>query len=191
MNEEELKSIWNADQSEPAISYARLQTSLQHWNDGTRRKVQIETWVQIATVVLNFVPAIFYPKWIIFSLGVAVLGIWYIPELRRFSKLETAELSDDVQRTLDLKILTMRRYFRRTRIALYACSPLLVPAALYGIGYFDDQEASLTARVLWTVLLTLICEAAIVVLNEIFFFVVYKPALKELENLSQQLKLDQ
>jgi CDP-diglyceride synthetase len=191
MNEEELKDIWNADQSGPAISYAVLQTSLQHWNDGTRRKVQIETWVQIATVVLNFIPAIFYPKWIVFALGVAALGIWYIPELRRFSKPEMGELSGDVRQMLDLKILTMRRYFRHTRIALYAFAPMLVPAALYGIGYFDDNENSLTARVLWTVLLTLICEAAIVALNEIFFLVVYKPALKELENLSKQLKPDE
>ncbi len=191
MNEEELKDIWNADQSGPAISYAGLRTSLQQWNDGTRRKVQIETWVQIATVVLNFIPAIFYPKWIVFALGVAALGIWYIPELRRFSKPETGELSGDVRQMLDLKILTLRRYFRHTRIALYAFAPMLVPAAIYGIGYFDDQEASLTARVLWAVFLTLICETAIVVLNEIFFLVVYKPALKELESLSQQLRLDE
>jgi len=191
MNEEELKRIWQtADRAEPMIDYDGLQASLRRWRDKLRRKAKIEIWMQIATVVLNFVPAFFYPKWIVFALGVAALGVWYIPELRKIYKPETIKSDEDARQSLNTAISTMKRYFRRTRIVLYVFSPLLVPAAFYGLGYFEYPSISLTIWVLWIIFITLICEAAIITFNEIYFAIVYKPALNELNALLQDLESD-
>ena len=59
-----------------------------------------------------------------------ILGIWYIPELRKLYKYENVE-TGNVKESLNAKISTMQNYFRRTRIAMYVFSPVAMPAIFY------------------------------------------------------------
>jgi len=189
MNEDELKKIWQTDKAAPTIDFTALQKSLNAWHDKLRRKVRIEIRVQNATIALTFVPVFFYPKLIFFALAVATLGAWYIPELRKLYKTETIE-NDDVRQSLNRKILTMKRYFRRTRIALYVLSPPLVPIAFYGLNFFETDSIIGTIGLIRMIFLTAISEAGIIIGNEIYFAVAYKPSFNELKDLLRQLDSD-
>ena len=126
MNEEELKKLWQSEQTAPMIDFAELQKSLNIWHDQLRRKVKIDIWAQGVTVALCFIPVFFYPKFIFFALVMLILGIWYIPELRKLYKYENVE-TGNVKESLNAKISTMQNYFRRTRIAMYVFRRLQCP----------------------------------------------------------------
>ena len=191
MNEEELKRLWQAeDHSAPKIDFAALDKSLNDWHEKLRRKVRAEIPVQIAMVALSFGLVFYSPRLIFFALGVAALGAWYIPELRRLSRQETsssAAAASDVREALNRKLATMKRYFRRTRIALYVFSPILIPVAFWGLGHFDHQGIGFGVYALSVGFFTLFYEAAAILINEIFFALTYKPAYKELKELLRQL----
>lgn len=190
MNEEELKSLWQADQAAPTIDFAKLQKSLSVWHDKLRRKVKIEIWLQGATVVLTFIPVFFYPKLIFFALFIAVLGVWYIPELRKLYQREN-DKKGDVKNSLSMKILTMQRYFRRTRIVMYVFTPLAIPAVFYGLGFFDKPSATFSDLMFSLIKPLIIYEVLTIIATEIYFAILYTPALNELKNLLRQLDFNE
>lgn len=191
MNEEELKKIWQADRNAPTIEFAALQKSLTIWHDKLHRKVRIDVWAQGIAAALTLIPVFFYPKMIFLSVFGIVLGAWYIRELRGLYQSENNQADGGgVKQSLNMKILTMKNYFRRTRIAMYVFSPLAIPAFFYGLGSFDKSSMTFAE---WTILLIklgAVFEIIIFIATEIYFKVVYTPALNELENLLRQLESD-
>ena len=65
--------------------------------------------------------------------------------------------------------------------------PLTLIAAYYGIGTFDNPSVTFTNWVIWLAKILIIAEIAAVIFCEIYFIILYKPSLKELENLQRQL----
>lgn len=189
MNEEELKNLWQSEQTAPTVDFAELQKSLNIWHDKLRRKVKIEIWVQSAAVALTFIPVFFYPKFIFFALFILVLGIWYIPELRKLYKSGDDEIGS-VKQSLNAKILTMQNYFRRKRM-MYAFTPIGVPAIFYGLGNLNRFSNTTERWIISFVISLIVFEILVIIATEIHFKILYKPALNELKNLLRQLNSDE
>ena len=205
MNEEELKKLWQSEQTAPTIDFAELQKSLNIWHDKLRRKVKIDIWVQTVTVVLYFVPVFFLPKFIFLALIGLILGIWYIPELRKIYKHENVEIGS-VKQSLNAKISTMQNYFRRTRIVMYAFSWIMMPAifyVLYDLNKFlntneiwiaFNEFSKITFNEVWIILLIIsliLYEVLIVIVTEIYFKILYKHAFDQLKELLAQLESEE
>jgi len=192
MNEEELKKIWEADQSAPTIDFAMLQKLSTAWHDKLRRKVRVDIWVQSITAGLTLIPVFFYPRMIFAVVLVVVLGIWYVRELRVLYKREGTDTDQiAVKDSLKAKILTMKNYFRRTRFVVYVLCPVIVPAAFYGMGFFDKPGVALTDWAFWMIKILAIYETGVIVGTEIYFKIIYTPALNDLKTLLRQLDSDE
>lgn len=193
MNEEELKNLWQADNAAPTIDFAALQKSLSAWQNKLRRKVKIDIWAQSVTAALTLIPVFFfYPRLIVFSLLIIILGIWYVRELRQLSNLENNETDYvAVKHSLNLKIQTMKNYFRRTRIAMYGFTPITVPAVFYGIGAFDKSSMTFTNLLILIAGCVVIYEILLAIATEIYFKILYVSSFNELKNLLWQLDSDE
>lgn len=192
MNEEELKKLWRRGENSPTIDFVLLQDLSNIWHNKLRRKARIDMWVQSVTAVLTLVPVIFYPRMIFASLMVVVLGIWYVRELRMFYQSEGTDADyKTVRDSLNAKILTLQNYFWRTRVVIYVLCPPLVPAAFYGLGFFDESGFALTDWAFWLLKILAIYELGVVIGTELYFKITYTPVLNELKNLSRQLGSDE
>lgn len=190
MNEEELKKIWQTDQTAPKIDSAGLQKLLNNWQGKLNRRVRIDIYGTVITVVFVLIVVFSFPKLIFASLVSVIFSVWYIYEIRSLSKQETAgQEYASVKDSLNKKILTMKNYFRRTRIAMYAFTPLIIPSVFYGL----DNVNMLAVSVGWifSLIISLVLyEILIIVAWEAWLKIIYKPAFSELKNLLQQLEAD-
>jgi len=192
MNEKELRKIWQADQTAPTIDFAALHKSLNVWRDKLRRKVRVDIWAQGIAAAITVISVFFYPKMIFLALLCIILGIWYIRQLRGLYKLETSEANEGgLKQSLNMKILTIKNYFRQTRIAMYVFSPLAIPAFFYGLGSLGKPSVSFAEGVYSLIKLLVISEILIIIATEIYFKILYTPALNELKNLLRQLESDE
>ena len=191
MNEEELKNLWKADRTEPTIDFAALEKSLNVWRDKLRRKVKIEIVIQSAAAAISLIPVFFFPKMILASLFVLILGIWYIRELRGLYKVETAENYLNIKHSLNAKILTFKQFIRRTRFVMYAFTPLIIPALFYGLGIYNNPSITTKELTRSLVIFLIIYEILTFTATEIYFKVLYTSALNELKNLLRQLEPDE
>ena len=192
MNEEELKKIWKADQTAPEIDFAGLQKLSDDWYRKLRRKARIDAWAQGITTVACLVPVFFYPRLIFAAVLGFILGVWYVRELNGLYKDGKFQVeSIAVSQSIKAKIETLKRYFWRTRIAVYVFMPLTLIAAYYGIGTFDNPSVTFTNWLIWLAKNLIIAEVAAVICTEIYLKILYKPALKELNNLVRQLEFEE
>lgn len=192
MNQEELKKIWKAGDAVPIIDFAGLQELANGWHVKLRKKVRIDIFMQSITAGLTLIPVFFYPKLIFASLSVIGIGIWYVRELNGLSTPENSEAGRiAVKQSLDLKISTMKKFFRRTRIVMYALTPWIFPAALYGLGYFDRISITFAEWAVWFIKTLVIYEIVTIIATEIYFKIIYTPALYELKSLRSQFELDE
>lgn len=191
MNEEELKNLWKADPTEPTIDFAAFQKSLDVWHDKLRRKVKIEIVIQGAVTAISLIPAFFLPKMIFASLFVLILGIWYVRELRGLYKEETPENQLDIKHSLNAKILTFKKFIRRTRFVMYVFTPLIIPALFYGLNIFNNLLITNIELIRSLFIFFIIYEILTFIATEIYFKILYKPALNELKNLLRQLESDE
>jgi len=196
MNEEELKKLWKADQTAPTIDFAAFQKSLIAWQNKLRRKAGIDIWVQSIAAGLFLIPVFFYPRLIFAFVLVVILTVWYVRELRRLSNLENSEADYAVVKySLNAKIQTMKSYFRQTRFVMYALTPLIFHAAGYGMGWYDKpptEPADWTSLVIKSIIFsTTLYEILTFIATEIYFKILYTPALNELKNLLRQLDADE
>lgn len=188
MNEEELKKLWQKDQTAPQIDFARLQKLSADWHKKLRRKLRIDVWAQGITTVACLMPVFYYPKMIFASVLVFILGVWYVRELRGLYKIGKFEVdSISVSQSVKAQIETLKKFFWRTRIAVYVLMPLILIAAYYGLGTFDKPEVIFTHWLIRLTKILIVAEVPTVILCEIYFKILYKPALKELKNLLRQL----
>jgi len=188
MNEDELKKIWKADQTVPGIDFANLKNISNAWHGKLRRKARIDIWVQSITAALTLIPVFFYPRMIFAFVLVVVLGIWYVRELRVLYKREGTDADQiAVKDSLNAKILTMKNYFRRTRFVVYVLCPVIVPAAFYGLGFFDKPGVAFTDWAFWMIKILAAYEIGVIIGTELYFKITYNPALVELEGLLRQL----
>ncbi len=203
MNEEELKKLWQSEQTAPTIDFTELQKSLNIWHDKLRRKVKIDIWSQIAAIVLYSIPVFFYPKLIFFALIMLILLIWYVPELRKLSKIYKHEMAEtgSIKESLNAKISTMEVYFRRTKIAMYVCIQLGILAIFYVLhdlkiflDPFIDDKFWLTFDELWLldlIFALIVGQILIAKTVEITFRYSYKPLFDELKELLAQLESEE
>ena len=192
MKEEELKKIWKADQTAPQIDFAGLQKLSDDSHNRLRRKLRIDAFAQGITTVACFTSVFYYPKMIFASVLVFILGVWYVRELRGLYKDGSFEVdSIAVSQSIKAKIETLKRYFWRTRIAVYVFMPLILIATYYGVGIFDTPSFTFTDYVIWVTIIIIFAETAAVIFTEIYFKILYTPALDELKNLLRQLDSDE
>ena len=188
MNEDELKKIWQTDQTVPMINFGQFQTLMKAWHGKLRRKVVVDVWTQITTTVLTVILVFLLPKMFVLASMTVIICIWYVRELRGLYKLEYGETNYiGVKTLLETKIQTMKNYFRRTRIVMYIIMPLVIPAAFYGVGMFDKPSANFADLASLLVDFLLIFEILVFIRTEIYFKILYTPALNELKNLLREL----
>jgi hypothetical protein len=195
MNEEELKQLWKTDQTAPTIDFTAFQKSLIALQSKLRRKAGIDIWAQSIFAGLSIIPVFFYPRLIFAFVLIVIITVWYVWELRRLSNLENSEADYAVVKySLSSKIQTMKSYFRRTRFVMYVLTPLIFHAAVYGMGIYDKPP---TAPADWTSLViksiifsTTLYEILTIIGTEIYFKILYTPALNELKDLLRQLDSD-
>lgn len=192
MNEDELKKIWQTDQTAPIVNFGQFQNLLKAWNSKLRRKVVVDIGMQIIATVLTVMLVFFLPKMFILALMMVIICIWYVRELRGLYKLDSGGTNyTGVKNLLETKIQTMKNYFRRTRIVMYIIMPLVIPAAFYGIEMFDKLSANFTDSAYLLIEFFLIFEILVFIATEIYFKILYTPALDELKNLLRQLNTEE
>ena len=192
MNEQELKNLWQADQTAPTIDFAAIQKTSDEWHKKLRRKVRVDIWAQILVTAAILVSIIFYPKMIFLAIYGLFLCIWYVRELRGLYKSEIGEQNNvAVKHSLNTKLQTMKSYFRRTRIATYGSVPPILITAFYGLNFFDDPSVTFAQIVIGLIFILILCEISVVIVTEIYFVILYKPALNELKNLLRQLNSEE
>lgn len=92
-------------------------------------------------------PVFFYPRLIFAAVLGFILGVWYVRELNGLYKDGKFQVeSIAVSQSIKAKIETLKRYFWRTRIAVYVFMPLTLIAAYYGIGTFDNELNNLVRQ---------------------------------------------
>jgi len=195
MKEEELKELWQADRTAPTIDFAAFQKSLTAWQNKLRRKAGIDIWVQSIATGLYLILVIFYPRLIFSYVLVVILTVWYVRELRQLSNLENSEADYAVVKySLNAKIQRMKSYFRQTRFVTYALTPLIFHTGIYGLGVYDKpptEPADWTSLVIKSIIFsTTLYEILTLIATEIYFKILYTPALNELKNLLRQLDSD-
>lgn len=189
MNEEELKNLWKTEQIAPTIDFARVEKLSNDWQKRLRRKVIVDIWAQVSATVIGVLLFLFYPGLLFFSLTVIALGIWYVRELRGLYKTESGESGHlPVRDLLNLKIRTFENYFRRTRFVMYALTPLMIASALYGLGFFTFSSIVNGEKIVFLIACLAGYEVIAFGLTEIYFKMLYTPALNELKNLLEQLE---
>lgn len=188
MNEEELKEIWQADRTAPAIDFAAFRTTLSIWHDKLRRKIRIDIGVQFVGTAVVLAVVWFYPKLFFLFWASVALAAWYIWEILRLDRREK-EPADarSVKQFLSDRLLAMKSFMRRARVVLYLLPTILIFAAYYLSGFFRDF--SMTAWEWFVALMTPIAigEILSVVLTELYFKFFYASAIKELKDLLRQL----
>ncbi|MGB7210315.1 MAG: hypothetical protein WBD27_16795 [Pyrinomonadaceae bacterium] len=188
MNEDELKQLWKADGSSPTIDFAGLQKLSDDWHDKLRRKARIDAWLQGITTVVSLVPVFFYPRLIFAAILVLILGVWYVRKLRGLYNDGRFEIgSIAVRQSIKAKIKDLNSFFWRTRTAVYVFTPLTLIAVYYGIGAFDRSSVTFINWVISLSKILIIAEVAVVTCTEIYFKLIYKPAMNELKTLLLQL----
>lgn len=192
MNEEELKDLWQTDRHAPTIDFARIEKLSIDWRKRLRRKVIADIWAQILATIAGVLLFIFYPGLLFFSLTVIALGIWYVRELRGLYQTESGESEHlPVRDLLNLKIRTFENYFRRTRFVMYVITPLMIASALYGLGFFTFSSIVSGEKTVFLLACFVGYEVIAFGFSEIYFKILYTPALNELKNLLMQLEIEE
>lgn len=188
MNEEELKEIWQLDQTAPDIDFSKLQVLLDDWQNRLRRKVKADLWAQSIASVVAIILVILYPAALLALIILAVIGAWYFWELGRLYKQESMQAEDlSVKQSLNLRILNLKRFFRRTRIAMYVFSPLIIPALFYGMMRANLISTNFSDWYYLLVKAVIVFEIVMVVMGEAYARILYFPSLRELETLFKEL----
>ena len=188
MNEQDLKNLWQTEQTAPQIDFARVEKLFNSLENKLRRNVRIEIAVQILTTIATLGSVIFYPKMIFFALSIIALCIWYVPELRGLYKMETQSDHLSVKELLNLKVRKLKNFFRRTRLVTYIFTPWAFILAYYGLGVLDDPKITASALLKYLMIVIPILEISVIIATEIYFKILYKPTLKKVENLLDELK---
>ncbi len=192
MNENELKQLWQDEQTAPKIDFAVLIKHLDKWRAKLRKKAMIDTWIQVAGAGILVGLALYNAKLIALSVFCVAIVIWYVRDLRAFYNVDDTELnSTDLKRSLNLKKAKMTGYFLRTRILMYAVMPLSVPLIFYAFGSFDPPSIKVWHWTFSLVESLIGFEIISIVATEIGFALTYGPALKELKELLKELDSNQ
>lgn len=191
MNEEELKKIWQTDQTAPKIDFAALQNSLNDWHGKLRRKIRIDIAAQIVSVGVVIILVLLYPKlFFVFWFAVA-LAVWYIRKILVFYRQEKEFVSGSSAKLfLSERLRTMKIFISQTRLILYVMPLLLIPAVFYAFGYFENAE-TFRERINSMVFTLVVGEITAIVMTEIYFKFFYSSAIGELEDLLRQLNPDE
>ncbi len=188
MNEDELKNLWQTDETTPRIDVELLQKNSDVWYGKLRRKARIDVWAQGITTAISFIPVLFFPRLIIASILALILGIWYVRELRGLYKNGGLDIqSKAVSESITEKINYLSRFFWRTRIALYIFMPLTLIATYFGLDFSFAPSIPFESRVIRLTAILFFAEVLVVILCEIYFIILYKPALKQLKKISKQM----
>lgn len=183
MNEDELKEIWNDGGASPAIDFPRLQNLSDNADKKLRRNAKYDVLTQGSVLVLTCTSIYFYPKLVIALILLLSLGVWYIRELRKLSLGAGLHISSSsVRERIKERIAQMNSYFWRTRIACTVFIPLISFATLYGMGMYDSWQKFIDRSGEFAKFI-IIAEIGVIVINEIYFRILYTPALKQLENI--------
>ena len=187
MNSEDMKTIWQTGAGLPDMQLSRLRQMADNWQKRLRRNAQIETWVQGIVTAACFIPVFFYPKLIFAAILVTILCVWYIRELRRLSASQSHEGAGSVLQTTRAKMAVLKSYMWHTRVAVIVALPLVMLTMYYGIGTFD--RPGFTFANAWPSLAKLIAlgEIGVIIGNEIYFKMMYRPGLNELNSLLAEL----
>ncbi len=191
MNDEELKELkklWKTESKMPTVDIDGLKKLSDDGYRKLRRKARIDSWVQGLTAVACLIPVFFYPRLIFAAFLALILGVWYIRELRGLYKgwrFNIASVS--VRESTKARLEYLKRFFWRTRVAVYIFAPLTLTATFFGLGYFENPGVTPDRWIIWLAKNILITEVLTVIFCEIYFAFLYKPALKELREISRQL----
>lgn len=188
MNDEELKKIWQTEADAPTVDVTRLSKLSADWERKWSRKARIDAWVQGITTAACLIPVFIYPRLIFAALVVVILGVWYVRDLRRLYKSWSLDpVSVSVSESTSAKIEYLNRFLWRTRIVVYLAVPATLLLTYYGLGFFEDSGIMSERWIKRLAIILPIAEILTVFFCEIYFLVLYRPALKELRDISQQL----
>lgn len=186
MNEEELKAIWkkNENLSMGNIDFEEIKQKSLASQHKLRKRIKREVIANV--IVYIFMLPIFYfnPKILLLIPVFIAVWIWYLWELKRIYRIE-----DDVNNFANLKEILqskkhyLNEYFRRTRFIMWFCSPPLLVCSYYIFDFGDDILQNLSSFLI-TLIIT---ELVVIIVVELYFWLIYRPYLDGIEDLLQQL----
>lgn len=188
MNEQELKNLWQTEQSAPTIDFARLQKILDGWQAHLRRRVTIDIVSQIGSVSVVLFMVWRYPKLFFVFIATVALAVWYIYSTLAFYRLEKEMATEkNVRNLLGKKLSELRRHILLSRIIFYAAPIVLVPVSYYVYDVKFNGALIIGTGAGAMISALILCEIVSIILTEVCLRIFYSAAVRELENLIDQL----
>lgn len=190
MSDNELKEIWNGGEHSAVINFPILQRLSDKADAELRRNARNDALTQASAGILSVASIYFYPRMYIAVILVIILGVWYVRELRRLaSGAEVNFGGSTVRAAIAARMKEIRSYLWRTRIAVVISTPAILVAVYYGMGFLNSSQ-SITDQIGPIIKLIVIAEIAVIVSTEIYFKILYTPALKQLQNVLDEFDLE-
>lgn len=187
MNEQELKEIWKTTDSQdlPEIDFEAVKKNIAGWHDKLRRKIKIDILINVLFYIAVIPAFIAYPKILYFAPLIIIIWIWYLWELLRIYKHETASADgENTKEFLKKKTRLLTGYIWQTRVIAYSITPFLVIAALL----VNTTFKKLLENAAGIFLLILVFEILVLAIVEIYIRIIYFPSIKKSRELIKQLE---
>ncbi|MGI8544769.1 MAG: hypothetical protein ACR2MD_15010 [Aridibacter sp.] len=187
MNENELKDLWNSEDSKtlPKIDFEQIEKNINGWNDKLHRRLNIEFFLGIVCFVAFIPISYLLPEFMYYLPIIAMFSVWYYWELWRIYKEKNE--SNDLRSTkefLKYKTSNLTNFINRTRIITYSMIPFLAFSTLFFNLTFEEIKEG-WIRVL---ILLIVLDIFAVAFCEIYFRFMYFSSIKTAKELLKQLE---
>lgn len=187
MNEQELKEIWKTTDSQnlPEIDFEAVKQNIAGWHIKLRRRIKIDVLINVLFYITIIPAFIAFPKVLYFAPLVLIIWIWYLWELLRIYKHQTASADgENTKEFFEIKSRLLTDYIWRTRVIAYSTTPFLAIATLLVNATFKNLLEN-SAEVF---LLMFVLEILVLAIIEIHIRLVYFPSIKKSRELIKQLE---
>lgn len=187
MNENELKELWNSEDSKslPNIDFEQIQKSLNTWHSNLRKKIKLDIVINALFLIILIPVCYILPELIYFIPIVIVgsfLGYWKLWQIyKQETGIENAENSKEF---LHKKTYQLASAIKWTRIITYSIVPFLVIASLL----VNLTIKQLLEVYVWVIILIVFFEIFAIIFCEVYFRIMYFPSIKTSNELLEQLE---
>lgn len=187
MNENELKELWNSEDSKslPKIDFEQVQENISVWQNKLRRKIKFDISIN-AILLIALIPVCFIlPKLTYFMPLIILMSLWSFRKLWHIYQQEMQINNyENTRMFLETKTSLLKKYIRQTRWVTYLTIPLL----LLSTFLLQATVQWLWERFITFFLIIFILELFTVIWCEIYFRIMYFPVIKTSKELLEQLE---
>lgn len=187
MNENELKELWKSEESKslPIINFEKVQKNIASWQNKLHQKIKFDVIISGAFYLILIPLCFVLPKLAYFMPIILLIALWGYWKMWGIYQLETK--TDDyktIKEFLTKKNGMLSNYIRRTRQIVYLTMPLFVIATIL-VQVTFNEFLEMWVRVIF---LVIFLEIFAIIFSEVYFRIMYIPAIRKSQELIEQLE---